>query len=129
MTPFLMLAQAPIEQHQGWLTIRLLGVLTGNAEWVLWLLAGLSVVSDGARAAFAWTSDGRAWRIAPPTVRVRNAIGAREGWYSVVGVDEGGARVAAHAVDVEDSSEGTATLVHGGLHGLELVSEDDGATR
>ena len=45
MTPFLMLAQAPIEQHQGWLTIRLLGVLTGNAEWVLWLLAGLSVVS------------------------------------------------------------------------------------
>ena len=45
MTPFLMLAQAPLEQHQGWLTIRLLGVLTGNAEWVLWLLATLSVVS------------------------------------------------------------------------------------
>ena len=68
--------------------------------------------------------------LAAPRVvtRVRNAIGGREGWYSVVGVDEGGVRVPAHAVDVEDSSEGTATLVHGGRHGLELVSEDDGAT-
>lgn len=45
MTPFFMLAQAANEQHQGWLTLRLLGVLTGNAEWVLWLLAGLSIVS------------------------------------------------------------------------------------
>ena len=46
MNPFLMLAQAATEQqHQGWLTVRLLGVLTGNAEWVLWLLAGLSVIS------------------------------------------------------------------------------------
>jgi biopolymer transport protein ExbB len=46
MTPFFMLAQAATEQqHQGWLTVRLLGVLTGNAEWVLWLLAVLSVVS------------------------------------------------------------------------------------
>ena len=45
MTPFLLLAQAANEQHQGWLTVRLLGVLTGNAEWVLWLLACLSIVS------------------------------------------------------------------------------------
>ena len=45
MTPFLLLAQAAAEQHQGWLTIRLLGVLTGNAEWVLWLLACLSIIS------------------------------------------------------------------------------------
>jgi biopolymer transport protein ExbB len=47
MTPFLLLAQAaaPAEQHQGWLTLRLLGVLTGNAEWVLWLLAILSIIS------------------------------------------------------------------------------------
>ncbi len=45
MTPFLMLAQATNEQHQGWLTLRLLGLLTGNAEWVLWLLAGLSIIS------------------------------------------------------------------------------------
>ena len=44
MTPFLLLAQAA-EAHQGWLTLRLLGVLTGNAEWVLWLLAALSIVS------------------------------------------------------------------------------------
>jgi len=43
MTPFLMLAQA--EQHQGWLTSRLLAVFTGNAEWVLWLLAFFSVIS------------------------------------------------------------------------------------
>ena len=47
MNPFLMLAQmqAAPESHQGWLTIRLLGVLTGNAEWVLWLLAALSIIS------------------------------------------------------------------------------------
>ena len=45
MTPLLLLAQAAPPQHQGWLTLRLLGVLTGNAEWVLWLLAVLSVVS------------------------------------------------------------------------------------
>lgn len=43
MTPFLTLAQA--EQHQGWLTTRLLSVFTGNAEWVLWLLAFFSVIS------------------------------------------------------------------------------------
>ena len=31
--------------HQGWLTTRLLGITLGSAEWVLWLLALLSVVS------------------------------------------------------------------------------------
>lgn len=41
MTPFLTLAQA----HQGWLTTRLLATFTGDAEWVLWLLAVLSVIS------------------------------------------------------------------------------------
>ncbi len=41
MTSFLLLAQA----HQGWLTTRLLAVFTGDAEWVLWLLAVMSVVS------------------------------------------------------------------------------------
>lgn len=49
MTPFFLLAQAtpPMQtQHeQGWLTLKLLGILTGNAEWVLWLLAILSVIS------------------------------------------------------------------------------------
>ena len=44
MTPFLTLAQAA-QEHQGWLTTRLLATFTGNAEWVLWLLAFLSVVS------------------------------------------------------------------------------------
>lgn len=44
MTPFLTLAQATHEQ-QGWLTSRLLATFTGNAEWVLWLLAFLSIIS------------------------------------------------------------------------------------
>jgi biopolymer transport protein ExbB len=32
-------------EHQGWLTQKLLTTLTANAEWVLWLLALLSVLS------------------------------------------------------------------------------------
>jgi biopolymer transport protein ExbB len=43
-TPFLTLAQMTNE-HQGWLTQKLLATLTSNAEWVLWLLAILSVLS------------------------------------------------------------------------------------
>src|SRR3954465_6919064 len=39
----LMLAQAGSEH--GWLTSRLLGVTLSSAEWVLWLLASLSVFS------------------------------------------------------------------------------------
>ncbi|MFO0601058.1 MAG: MotA/TolQ/ExbB proton channel family protein [Myxococcaceae bacterium] len=38
----LTLAQA---HEQGWLTTRLLATFTGNAEWVLWLLAFLSILS------------------------------------------------------------------------------------
>ncbi|MBL8917132.1 MAG: MotA/TolQ/ExbB proton channel family protein [Archangium sp.] len=45
MNPFLMLAQAPTHEQQGWLTSRLLATFTGNAEWVLWLLAFLSIIS------------------------------------------------------------------------------------
>lgn len=45
MTSFFLLAQAAPTAHQGWLTTRLLSTLTGDAEWVLWLLAGLSVIS------------------------------------------------------------------------------------
>lgn len=41
MTPFLSLAEA----HQGWLTGKLLATFTGDAEWVLWLLAILSIIS------------------------------------------------------------------------------------
>jgi biopolymer transport protein ExbB len=44
MIPHLLLAQMN-EQHQGWLTSRLLSTFTGNAEWVLWLLAALSIIS------------------------------------------------------------------------------------
>lgn len=33
------------QDHQGWLTQKLLITLTTNAEWVLWLLAALSVMS------------------------------------------------------------------------------------
>src|SRR6266851_45087 len=32
-------------QAQGWLTSRLLGATLGSAEWILWLLIGLSVLS------------------------------------------------------------------------------------
>ncbi len=45
MTSFLLLAQAAGAAHQGWLTTRLLALFTGDAEWVLWLLAVLSVIS------------------------------------------------------------------------------------
>ena len=58
--------------------------------------------------------------------RVRDASGARLGWSSLEGVGEGGAIVPVYAVDIEDSSEGTATLVYGGIHGLRLLSEADG---
>jgi biopolymer transport protein ExbB len=40
----LLLAQMT-NQHQGWLTTKILSVTLSSAEWVLWLLAGLSVVS------------------------------------------------------------------------------------
>ena len=33
--------------EQGWLTTKLLGVTLSSAEWVLWVLAGLSVISLG----------------------------------------------------------------------------------
>jgi biopolymer transport protein ExbB len=42
MTSIILLAQA---ESQGWLTIKLLNTLTSDAEWVLWLLATLSVLS------------------------------------------------------------------------------------
>ncbi len=45
MTPFLSLAQMAEQHHGGWLSMKLLGVFTGDAEWVLWLLAILSIIS------------------------------------------------------------------------------------
>jgi len=44
MTPYLLLAQTT-QEHTGWLTSRLLATFTSSAEWVLWLLAILSVLS------------------------------------------------------------------------------------
>jgi biopolymer transport protein ExbB len=45
MTSFLCFAQMVNPQEQGWLTAKLLATLTSSAEWVLWLLAFLSVLS------------------------------------------------------------------------------------
>ena len=58
--------------------------------------------------------------------RLRDATGERAGWFAVAGVGGGGALEPAHVVLVEDSSEGTAALVYGGLFGLRLVAEEDG---
>lgn len=44
MTPLLTLAQLSSDQ-QGWLTRKLLSVTLSSAEWVLWLLAFLSILS------------------------------------------------------------------------------------
>ena len=44
MTPFLSLAQMSGEHHGGWLSAKLLAVFTGDAEWVLWLLAVLALL-------------------------------------------------------------------------------------
>ncbi len=45
MTLPLLLAQAQV--HQGWLTSQFLQLMLTSAEWVLWLLSALSVVSVG----------------------------------------------------------------------------------
>ncbi|MEW6432322.1 MAG: MotA/TolQ/ExbB proton channel family protein [Myxococcota bacterium] len=44
MTSTLLLGQM-VNEQQGWLTQKLLVTFTTNAEWVLWLLAALSVIS------------------------------------------------------------------------------------
>jgi hypothetical protein len=41
-------------------------------------------------------------------------------WWDVTGVDEGGAFIPAQVIRVDDSSDGTAWLVYGGLWGLRL---------
>ena len=45
MTSFFFFAQMVKPEQQGWLTAKLLAALTSSAEWVLWLLAFLSVLS------------------------------------------------------------------------------------
>ncbi|CAM4267427.1 MotA/TolQ/ExbB proton channel family protein [Corallococcus exiguus] len=44
MTSFFLLAQAA-QPELGWLSSKLLGVTLGSAEWVLWLLVSLSIIS------------------------------------------------------------------------------------
>lgn len=46
MTAYLLLAQLD-QAGQGWLTSRLLGITLSSAEWVLWILAIVSVLSIG----------------------------------------------------------------------------------
>jgi biopolymer transport protein ExbB len=45
MTSFLLLAQIAQPENLGWLSRKLLGVTLSSAEWVLWLLVILSVLS------------------------------------------------------------------------------------
>lgn len=45
MTSLLIVGQMMTQEQGGWLTRRLLATFTGDAEWVLWLLAFFSVVS------------------------------------------------------------------------------------
>ncbi len=89
MTPFLTLAQA----HQGWLTTRLLATFTGDAEWVLWLLAVLSVISIAVmleRAIYFSTrslpnSDGILLQLAKGDIdSVKTAINGKSGMEAAV---------------------------------------------
>lgn len=89
MTPFLTLAQA----HQGWLTTRLLATFTGDAEWVLWLLAVLSVISIAVmleRAIYFSTrslpnSDGILLQLAKGDIdAVKTAINGKSGMEAAV---------------------------------------------
>lgn len=45
MTSLLIVGQMSNQEHSGWLTRRLLATFTGDAEWVLWLLGVLSILS------------------------------------------------------------------------------------
>jgi biopolymer transport protein ExbB len=45
MTSLLIVGQMSNPEHGGWLTRRLLATFTGDAEWVLWLLGVLSILS------------------------------------------------------------------------------------
>lgn len=80
-------------QHQGWLTTKLLNVTLGSAEWVLWLLAILSVLSIAVmieRAVyFATHSIPNAGDLTARLVRgelegVRQEVGARQGMEAAV---------------------------------------------
>jgi biopolymer transport protein ExbB/TolQ len=92
MTSFLLLAQMGTEDL-GWLSRKLLSVTLTSAEWVLWLLVFLSVISIALmleRAVYFAThrlpgSEGLAVRLARGELEaVRTAVGQRKGMEAAV---------------------------------------------
>jgi biopolymer transport protein ExbB len=92
MTPFLTLAQMTNDQ-QGWLTRKLLSVTLSSAEWVLWVLAFLSILSIAVmieRAAYfamhrLSNSDELLLRLAKGELdAVRTSIGTKTGMEAAV---------------------------------------------
>ena len=88
MTLFLSLAQMVNPEQQGWLTAKLLATLTASAEWVLWLLAFLSILSIAVmleRAVYFAThrlsnSDDLLLKLAKGDLdSVRNSISGKQG--------------------------------------------------
>jgi len=64
---------------------------------------------------------------AAPVRRVRyESEDGREGIWRIVAEHADGATAEAMAIEVEDSSAGTATLIYGGAHGLRLLPEGEG---
>lgn len=49
----------------------------------------------------------------------------KEAWWAVTGVDENGVFIPAKRVRVDDSADGTAWLVYGGLWGLRFKPQGD----
>ena len=67
--------------------------------------------------------------LATPRTVTRLRMGTADVWLVAHGLGEGGARGPAQVVLVEDSSEGTAALVYGGVHGLVLTAADGTTSR
>jgi biopolymer transport protein ExbB len=93
MTSFFLLAQMGGEQHLGWLSRKLLGVTLTSAEWVLWLLVILSVLSIALmleRAVYFAShrlpdAESLAVRLARGEYEaVRTAVGSRKGLEAAV---------------------------------------------
>ena len=61
--------------------------------------------------------------------RVYLEIEGLGGYWRIEGLSQDGRAVPAHAAPIEDSSDGTALLVHGGACGLRLVHEESSAVR
>ncbi|HEX8701601.1 MAG TPA: MotA/TolQ/ExbB proton channel family protein [Myxococcaceae bacterium] len=109
MTSFLLLAQIAQPENLGWLSRKLLGVTLTSAEWVLWLLVILSVLSIALmleRAVYFTThrlsdSESLAVRLARGEFdTVRKAIEGKKGMEAAV-IREGLASTAQGADTVE----------------------------